>query len=67
MTDRTKGILINSLAAFRLRNEDKKKSAIKFIETELERNERGLHTIGMGLDCDMVQAGKIFLRISRWN
>lgn len=63
MNHRTKTILIKSLADFKARDKDSKKKAIGFVKTELDRHERGLYTIGMGLDTDMVRAGKIFLRI----
>lgn len=65
MTHRTKGILIRSLKDYKDATTYQKSILKKMVIDNLDRNEKGLHTIGMGLDCDMVQAGKIFLRITK--
>lgn len=62
MTERAKSILYRSLEEYNNMNKVNKNKAVQKIKDNLATHHRGLKNIGMGLDEDMVAAGKEFLK-----
>jgi len=61
LTPRAQEVLDNSLKEFESSGEERKVELINKVKSELEKNDQGIERIGMGLDADMVSAGKEFI------
>lgn len=62
LSNKAEYVLKNSLEQYNKSDEKRKKELVKMVEDNLKSHENGLKTIGMGLDEDMVSAGKEFLK-----
>ena len=62
LSDSAKGYLYRSLDEYEKVDDKKKKEYVDKIKENLEKNERGLQKIGFGLDEEMVEAAKVFLK-----
>lgn len=62
LSNKAEYVLKNSLEQYNKSDEKRKKELVKMVEDNLKSHENGLKTIGMGLDEDMVNAGKEFLK-----
>lgn len=67
MNARTKAILERSLNDMKGKTQAEKEEMVSIVIEQLTLNKKGIDTIGIGLDEDMVQAGKIFLRLNHDN
>jgi hypothetical protein len=65
MTPKTKAVLHRSLEAFKQADQDNQDSMVIQVIQQLDRHRKGLESIGIGLDPEMVLAGRLFLRIKR--
>lgn len=63
MTDKTKGILCNSIAQYLEASRFQRLIMIRQVEESLKKHDNALESIGMGYEADVVRAGRIFMRI----
>lgn len=66
MTHRTKSILKRSINEFLSVSDEYKDEMVLHVQNQLKDHENALKHIGMGLDEDMVQGARIFLRIFKY-
>lgn len=63
MTTKSKQALRDGINIYNATPSDKKQELVQSVKNNLKVHYNGLKTIGIGLDEDLVVAGKVFLRI----